>query len=91
MAYTAKHLSDSFYQEGSQRISLRDRIFREVAANLLVHREFSNPYPAKFIIEAKQVFTENWNKPHHTGLINPNLFSPFPKNPVIAKFLKEIG
>jgi ATP-dependent DNA helicase RecG len=62
-----------------------------VVANLLVHREFSNAFPAKFIIEEDHVVTENWNRPHGHGLIDPAVFSPFPKNPVIAKFFKEIG
>ncbi|MGN6400881.1 MAG: RNA-binding domain-containing protein [Flavisolibacter sp.] len=91
IAFIAKHLPDKFYQEGTQRISLRDRIFREVIANLLVHREFTNAFPAKMIIEKDGVTTENWNRPHGSGLINPALFSPFPKNPLIAKFFKEIG
>lgn len=56
-----------------------------------VHREFTNAFPAKMIIEKDGVTTENWNRPHGSGLINPALFSPFPKNPVVAKFFKEIG
>lgn len=91
MGFVAKHLKDKFYLEGNQRISLRDRILREVTANLLVHREFANPYPAKMVIKKNSASTENWNKPHGHGLINPDLFSPFPKNPVIARFFKEIG
>jgi len=91
MAFLRKHLPDKFYQEGEQRISLRDLIFREVIGNLLIHREFANAFPAKFIIEKHQVFTENWNRPHDGGVIDPANFSPFPKNPVIAKFFKEIG
>ena len=43
------------------------------------------------IIERGQVRTENSNKPHGFGLINPETFSPFPKNPVIARFFREIG
>lgn len=91
MAFTAKHLPDPFYLEGTQRVSLRDKIFREVVANLLVHREFANAYPAKFIIERDGVHTENWNLPHAHGLLQPGQFTPFPKNPVIARFFKEIG
>jgi len=91
MAFVAKHLPDPFFLEKDQRISLRDHIFREVAANMLIHREFLNPFPAKFIIETHRVFTENSNKPHGHGLIDPANFSPFPKNPVIARFFKEIG
>jgi ATP-dependent DNA helicase RecG len=91
MAFVAKHLPDSFYLEGTQRISIRDHIFREVTANLLIHREFLNAFPAKLVIEAGQVRTENANRPHGHGLIDPASFSPFPKNPVIARFFKEIG
>lgn len=58
---------------------------------MLIHREFLNAYPAKFIIETHRVFAKNSNKPHGHGLIDPAHFSPFPKNPVIARFFKEIG
>jgi len=91
MQFVAKHLNDKFYLEKDQRISLRDKIFREVISNILIHREFSNPYPAKFIIEKDRVYTENSNKPHGNGIIDPENFSPYPKNPTIAKFFKEIG
>jgi len=37
------------------------------------------------------VFTENSNIPHGNGEIDLSNFSPFPKNPVIAKFFKQIG
>jgi len=91
MAFAAKHLPDRFHLEKGQRISLRDHIFREVASNILIHREYLNPFPAKFIIERNRVYAENSNKPHGHGLIDPANFSPFPKNPVIAGFFKEIG
>jgi len=91
MAFVAKHLPDPFYLEGDMSISIRDAIFREVASNILIHREYMNAFPAKFIIERGQVRTENSNKPHSFGLINPHNFSPFPKNPVIARFFREIG
>jgi ATP-dependent DNA helicase RecG len=48
-------------------------------------------FPAKFIIENQQVKTENANPPHGHGMINPADFPPYPKNPVIALFFKEIG
>jgi len=91
MAFIAKHLPDPFYLEHDQRISIRDAIFHEVASNILIHRDFMNPFPAKLIIEYDQVRTENSNKPHGFGLIDPEHFSPFPKNPVIARFFKKIG
>ena len=91
MAFVRKHLPDPFYLEGIKRISIRDAIFREVASNILIHREYTNAFPAKLIIERGQVRTENSNKPHGFGIINPADFSPFPKNPVIGKFFRQIG
>jgi ATP-dependent DNA helicase RecG len=90
-AFIAKHLPDKFQIIDGQRINVRDHLFREIIGNLLVHQEYTNAFPAKLIIEAKQVFTENWNKPHGTGTIDPANFSPFPKNPLIAKFFREMG
>jgi len=57
----------------------------------LIHREYLNPYPAKLIIEKTRVITENANRAHGFSHINPEHFSPFPKNPKIARFFREIG
>ncbi|MDP3643906.1 MAG: putative DNA binding domain-containing protein [Bacteroidota bacterium] len=92
MAFVQKHLPDKFYEEpDAQRRSLRSVIFHEVIINLLGHREFTNPFPAKLIIEANKVKTENWCKPHGHGAIDPYNFTPQTKNPNIAKFFREIG
>jgi len=91
MAFVAKHLPDPFYLEGTMNMSLRDSIFREVASNILIHREYMNAFPAKMIIEKWRVRTENSNRPHGIGTINPQSFTPYPKNPVIARFFRQIG
>jgi ATP-dependent DNA helicase RecG len=91
MAFVAKHLPDKFYLEGDQRVSLRTKIFREVVANLIVHREYTNAHPATFIIYQDRVETDNANNPHGDGPIRPDDFSPFPKNPSIAKFFIQLG
>ena len=80
-----------FYLENDQRISLRGKILREIISNLLIHREYTNAFPAKFIIERAKILTENGNKPHGFGLINPERLTPYPKNPSIARVFKEIG
>jgi ATP-dependent DNA helicase RecG len=85
-----KHLPDPFALEGMERISIRDAIFREVTSNILIHREYTNAFPAKLIIERGQVRTENSNKPHGIGVLDPATFTPFPKNPVIGAFFREI-
>ncbi|HID31592.1 MAG TPA: AAA family ATPase, partial [Desulfobacterales bacterium] len=91
MAFVRKHLPNPFYLEGIERISIRDAIFREVTSNILIHREYTNAFPAKLIIEYGQVRTENSNKPHGFGLLNPETFTPFPKNPVIGRFFRQLG
>lgn len=89
--FIKKHLNDKFYIEDYQRINVRDVIARELCANLLIHREYSNPYPAKLVITKDNIITENANKPRIIGFIDLNNYSPYPKNPKIAGFFKEIG
>lgn len=91
MNFVEKHLNDIFYLEGDTRVSIRNKLFREVVTNILIHREYSNAYPAKFIIEKNRVITENGNKAHGFGEIDIDNFSPYPKNPIIARVFKEIG
>jgi len=91
MAFVGKNLPDKFYMEGDQRVSLRTKIFREIVANLIVHREYTNAFPSTFIIYADKVVIENANNPHGNGPIDPNNFAPFPKNPTIAKMFIQLG
>jgi ATP-dependent DNA helicase RecG len=89
--FVGKHLPDKFHLEGSQRVSLRTAIFREVIANMIVHREYTSAYPCRFIIGKDTVETENANKPNGEGIINPLAGITFPKNPVIVKFFIQLG
>lgn len=91
MNFVAKHLPDKFYLQGDQRISLRSQIFREVIANILVHREFTNAQPSLLVIKRNRIELENANNPHGSGKIDPTNFSPFAKNPTIAKFFIQLG
>lgn len=84
-------MNDMFYLEGSQRIDVRNKIAREICSNVLMHREFTSVFPAKLIIEKDKMWTENANKAKRIGNININRFSPYSKNPKIAKVFKEIG
>ena len=91
MDFVAKHLSDPFYLEGTQRKSLRGAIFREIIVNMIVHREYTNAKPTTLIIYRDRVETENANNPHGEGPLSPANFSPFAKNPSIAKFFMQLG
>ncbi len=91
MNFVKKHLPDPFFLNGTNRLNIRDVIFREIASNMLIHREYTNHFPAKLVIEKNRIFTENGNKPYIHGNINPSDSTPYPKNPTIAKFFREIG
>ena len=91
LAFIRKHLPERAYIEGTQRISLREMIFREIVSNILLHREFSNAFPATLTIYEDSVVTENWNRPYMTGHILPENLKPHPKNPNIAHFFRQLG
>jgi ATP-dependent DNA helicase RecG len=91
MGFVEKHLNDPFYLEGHERISLRSRIFRELVANLIAHREYTSPAPATMTIYKDRVEFKNPNIPHYWGQIDPDHFTPFAKNPTICNFLRQMG
>ena len=90
MGFAEKHLWDKFYLEGDARVSLRNIISREILVNTLIHREFTSPYYAKFIIEKDKMYTENANRAVTGGIITPENLEPNPKNPLIAAFFRNI-
>lgn len=91
MEFGRKHLPDKFFLEGIERKNLRNIITREMIANILIHREFTSSYTAKFIIEKEKMYTENANRSAGDGIITPDNMEPNPKNPIIAAFFRNIG
>lgn len=91
MDFAIKHLPDKFYLEGTDRLSLRNIIAREMLVNTLIHREFTSSYRAKFIIEQNKMYVENANRAAKDGFITPDNLEPNPKNPIIAAFFRTIG
>ncbi|MDR3250363.1 MAG: putative DNA binding domain-containing protein [Tannerella sp.] len=91
LAFINKHTPDRFYLDGYQRLSIRELIFREMVANFLVHREYSNPYPARITIYKETVVSENWTIPQTIGMITPENVVPYPKNPTISDFFRQLG
>ena len=71
-----KHLLDKFFLEEDQRKSLRTIIIREMIANVLVHREFTSSYQAKFVIEKERMYVENANRATQEALITPDNLEP---------------
>jgi len=90
-AFISKHLPEKFYIENDQRIDLRDKIFREVIGNVVVHREYTSALSTEIIITETEIKITNPNKPLFHGVIDPSGFNPYPKNPNIRKFFAALG
>ena len=86
-----KHLNDLFVLDGIQSVSARDVILREIISNSLAHRDYSNGYVAKMVIERDRILVENGNRAHGIGVLDLKTFKPFAKNPPISKIFREIG
>jgi len=91
MGFIEKHINDPFYLEGTIRISLRSKIFRELVANIIAHREYLNASPAVITIFKNKIEFTNPNNPKEHGLLDPSHFTPFAKNPIISKFMLQLG
>jgi ATP-dependent DNA helicase RecG len=91
IAFIGKHTLDRFFLIDDQSVSVRSWIARELVSNILVHREYTSAYPAKMIIERDRIVTENWCLPKSPGRIDPDNFTPYPKNPLLASFFINIG
>jgi len=86
-----KYLPEKFYTEKDQRIDLRDKIFREVIGNGIIHREYTSNFSSDIIISGSEVRITNPNKPLFHGLIDPRSFNPYAKNPNIRRFFTALG
>ncbi|HAC15231.1 MAG TPA: AAA family ATPase [Bacteroidetes bacterium] len=90
-SFVYRHLPEKFYSEGDQRIDLRDKIFREVIGNIIIHREYTSALATEIIIGSSEVRVTNPNKPYFHGMIDPTGFNPYPKNPTIRRCFTALG
>ena len=81
---------EKFFTEGDQRKDLRESIFRELVANVIIHREYNTALASEIIIYKDRVEAKNPNKPKFTGPLDLETFNAEPKNPNIRKFFSEL-
>ena len=82
---------EKFFTEGEQRKDLRELIFRELVANVIIHREYNTALASEIIIYADRVEAKNPNKPGFTGPLDLDTFSAEAKNPNIRRFFSEMN
>lgn len=89
--FVKHNIPDRFILEGERRVSARDILVRELTVNLLIHREFISPFPAKIVIDRSELRTENASRSMFEGRISLDDFNPISKNPNIAGVFSQIG
>jgi len=77
MAFISKYISNPFYLKRDKRVELRDVLFREIVVNMLVHREYSNPFVSRIEITKGNIVIENANKPVHPGKLKRGEIRPW--------------
>jgi len=82
---------EKFFIEGDQRKDLRELIFRELVANVIIHREYNTAQASEIIIYKDRIVSKNPNKPRFTGPLDLDTFSAEPKNPNIRRFFSELN
>ncbi len=82
---------EKFFTENGQRKDLRELIFRELVANVIIHREYNTALASEIVIYNDKVVAKNPNKPRFTGPLNLETFNAEPKNPNIRKFFNELS
>lgn len=83
-------MSNKFQIEDAQQISLCDKLFWEVIASTLIHKDFINEYPGRLVVARDKVAVDNWNRSHGSSMIQLDTYSPSPK-PMIVVYYREIG
>ena len=91
MQFGLKHTNDKFCLENNIRISLNKILLREMIANTLIHREFTSPLRARFIIESDKMFVENACCARAHVFITPENNTPIAENPISAEICRNIG
>lgn len=82
---------EKFFTEGEQRKDLRELIFRELVANVIIHREYNTALASEIIIYKDRIEAKNPDKPRFTGPLDLETFNAEPKNPNIRKFFSELN
>jgi len=82
---------EKFFIEGEQRKDLRELIFRELVANVVIHREYNTALASEIIIYSDRVESKNPNKPRFTGPLDLDAFNAEAKNPNIRQFFSELN
>lgn len=78
---------EKFWQDANgNRKDLRELIFRELVANIVIHREYNSATPTEVVVYEDRVEATNPNRRRFTGPLDLKTFEAGPKNPNLRAF-----
>ncbi|RLD62450.1 MAG: hypothetical protein DRJ05_00285, partial [Bacteroidetes bacterium] len=90
LAFIKNKWPENFYLENGIRKDLRELIFRELVANVIIHREYNHNLTTEIIIYEDRVEATNPNRARFSGPLDLNTFVAEPKNPNIRAFFNVL-
>ena len=91
LGFCERWMPGPFVLDGTQRVSARSVIARELVANMLMHREYSSPFLSRLVIDNEGIRTRNPSRSIYSGRITLDNLDPTPKNPIIANAFNQMG
>ena len=90
--FIGKYTKDRFtLNDKNIRVSAMSIIAREMVLNSLIHRSILDGHTSRVIIYEDKMIMENPNSFSTMRYLTIHNYFPFPKNPTLAKFFREIG
>ncbi len=87
LEFIKKKWPEKFWQDSNgNRKDLRELIFRELVANIIIHREYNSAKSTEVIIYVDHVEATNPNRARFSGPLDLETFEADPKNPNIRAF-----
>ncbi|MDR1200846.1 MAG: putative DNA binding domain-containing protein [Tannerellaceae bacterium] len=90
ISFVKRNLPDRVLELDGKTVDVRKKVFKEVVANMLVHREYTHKYPSRFLIFSDKVITENGTRTYPNGTTTSNTSEPYTKNPLITSVFQEM-
>lgn len=72
-------------------VKVKNTLLHEIVTNSLIHRDYSNLYGAKMLIEKDSLLLENANIALSSEALTLEELHPCSKNPTLAKVFREMG
>jgi hypothetical protein len=91
MAFVGRNLPENGSVPERPQVSVRDAIFAEIVSNMLIHRDYASSVSSRLILLRDRVTVENPCRTSRQGLIDLARSESVLKNPVIARFFRQIG